>query len=111
MKGSQEHLERQWQEILNLSRQMQECAEKRDWISLQDVISARETLLSAHFSDKNLALQVAEKIARIEQLKEIDGSVLELTSKNKQLLAKEIIKLQKGRAGMSAYTEGLLKPH
>jgi hypothetical protein len=35
---------------------------------------------------------------------------LELTSKNKQLLAKEIIKLQKGRAGMSAYTEGLLKP-
>ncbi len=111
MKGSQENLERQWQQILNLSTQMREFAEKRDWKSLQDVISAREILLSAHFSDKTLALQAAEKIARIEKLKEIDGAVLELTSKNKQLLAKEIIKLQKGRAGMSAYTEGLLKPH
>jgi len=111
MKGSQENLERQWQEILNLSTQMREFAEKRDWNSLQDAIAARELLLSSHFSDKTLALQAAENVARIQKLKEIDGAIMELTNKNKQLLAKEIVKLQRGRTGLSAYTEGLLKPH
>ncbi len=110
MKDSRERLERQWQEILNLSTQMRECAEKRDWNSLQNAIEARETLLHSHFEDKSLSLQLAEKIARIEKLRELDSTVLELTSKNRNLLANEILKLQKGRIGLSAYAEGLLKP-
>lgn len=111
MKDSRERHERQWQEILNLSTQMREYAEKRDWISLQNAIDAREILLHCHFEDQSLSLKAAEKIARIEKLKEIDGAVLELTNKNKQLLAKEIIKLQRGRNGLSAYTAGLVKSH
>lgn len=110
MKDSRERLEKQWQEILALSTQMREYAEKRDWNSLQSAIDTRESLLRFHFEDANLPLQTAEKIARIEKLMEVDGAVLELASKNKQLLANEIIKLQKGRSGLSAYTEGLLKP-
>ncbi|MDO8272641.1 MAG: hypothetical protein Q7U82_12095 [Gammaproteobacteria bacterium] len=109
MKDSRGQQERQWQEILNLSTQMREYAEKRDWNSLQNAIEAREILLHSFFEDTTLSLQVAEKIARIEKLKEIDGVVLELTSKNKQLLAKEILKLQKGRNGLSAYTASLSK--
>ncbi len=109
MKDSLERLEKQWQEILNISTQMQEYAEKRDWNSLQDAIDAREFLLRFHFEDASLPLQTAEKIARIENLMEMDGTVLELASKNKQLLANEILKLQKGRNGLSAYTEGVYK--
>ena len=110
MNDSRERLERQWQKILNLSTQMRECAEKRDWNSLQNAIDARELLLRCHFDDKDLSLQLAEKIARIEKLREMDGVVLELTSKNKNMLANEILKLQRGRNGLSAYAEGLLKP-
>lgn len=109
MKDSQRQQERQWQEILNLSTQMRENAEKRDWNSLQNAIEARELLLHSFFEDKTIPLQVAEKIARIEKLKEIDYVVLELTSNNKNLLAKEILKLQKGRNGLSAYTADLSK--
>ncbi|MDO9317099.1 MAG: hypothetical protein Q7V56_02725 [Gammaproteobacteria bacterium] len=109
MKDSREQQERQWQEILSLSTQMREYAEKRDWNSLKIAIEAREILLHSFFEDTTLSLQVTEKIARIEKLKDIDGGVLELTSNNKQLLAKEILKLQKGRNGLSAYTASLSK--
>ena len=109
MKDSRDRLEKQWQEILTLSTQMREYAEKRDWNSLQNAIDTRESLLRFHFEDASLPLQTAEKIARIEMLMEMDGTVLELASKNKQLLANEILKLQKGRNGLSAYTEGVYK--
>jgi Flagellar protein FliT len=111
MKSPQERAqtcqEAQWQTILNLSRQMLEYAENRDWNSLQDKISVREKLLPTYFDTRSKAQKISEKLAHITMLQNIDGQILELTTKNKDLLAKEIVKLQNGRNGLAAYAASL----
>ncbi len=110
MKNTQDHSreqqESQWQEILNLSVQMRESAEKRDWQALHNLITSRESLLPLYFEKVIPGLEVTEKIARVAILQKIDKTVLELTSNNKALLAKEIVRLQKGRNGLAAYAAG-----
>ncbi len=114
MKGTQEHSlkhsreqqEHHWQEILKLSVKMRESAEMRDWNSLHDAIEQRENLFTAYFRDETTKGEITKKMAQIEKLQKIDKEVLELTNNNKQLLAKEIVKLQQGKNRLAAYAAG-----
>jgi hypothetical protein len=111
MKSPQERAttcqEAQWQTILNLSRKMLEYAENRDWNSLQETMSVREKMLPTYFDARSKAQKISEKLVHITMLQNIDGQILEFTINNKDLLAKEILKLQNGRNGLAAYAASL----
>lgn len=98
--------ESQWKGILHLSTRMREYAEHRDWNALQSAIIERENLLAVYFGNDSLMLEIKKKMAYIEILKAIDKEILEFTIKSKDVLAREILKLQNVRNGLAAYTAG-----
>ncbi len=129
-----------WEMILNLSENMLESAEKRDWESLTLYMNAREKVMNAYFS---IPLMEAEEIARqaeedlstqenkgaamshktgmskrieilkhqIEHIKKNDRLIISITAQNKDLLARELLKLQKARKMVVGYAQNSNAQH
>ena len=97
----------QWRTILDLSTRMLEHAETRDWQSLEALMSARDKLLKLYFADGAAAERVAMLKEQIATIQANDRLIVDLTQKNRELLAEELIKLQRARQQILQYQKGL----
>lgn len=93
----------QWGTILELSHRMLELAETRDWDSLPPLMNARDKLLKLYFTASASAQHTQEMKAQIEMIQNNDRLIVELTKHNRELLADELIKLQKAKQTVNAY--------
>jgi len=97
----------QWRTILDLSTRMLEHAETRDWQSLEALMSARDKLLKLYFAEGAAPARVAMLKEQIATIQANDRLIVELTQKNRELLAEELIKLQRARQQILQYQKGL----
>lgn len=97
----------QWRTILDLSTRMLEHAETRDWQSLEALMSARDRLLKLYFADGAAPQRVALLQEQIAVIQANDRLIVDLTQKNRELLAEELIKLQRARQQILQYQKGL----
>jgi hypothetical protein len=97
----------QWKTILDLSTRMLEQAETRDWQALEALMSARDRLLKLYFADSAAPERVAILKEQIAMIQANDRLIVELTQKNRELLAEELIKLQRARQQILQYQKGL----
>ena len=97
----------QWKTILDLSTRMLEHAETRDWQSLEALMSARDRLLKLYFADGAAPERVSMLKEQIATIQANDRLIVELTQKNRELLAEELIKLQRARQQILQYQKGL----
>ena len=97
----------QWKTILDLSTRMLEHAETRDWQSLEALMSARDRLLKLYFADGAVPERVSMLKEQIATIQANDRLIVELTQKNRELLAEELIKLQRARQQILQYQKGL----
>lgn len=93
----------QWKTILDLSTRMLEQAETRDWQSLEVLMSARDKLLKLYFADGAAPGRVDMLKEQIAVIQANDRLIVELTQKNRELLAEELIKLQRARQQILEY--------
>jgi len=96
-----------WRTILDLSTRMLEHAETRDWQSLEALMSARDKLLKLYFTESAAPQRVAMLQEQIAMIQANDRLIVELTQKNRELLAEELIKLQRARQQILQYQKGL----
>ena len=97
----------QWRTILDLSTRMLEQAETRDWQALEALMSARDRLLKLYFADGAAPGRVEMLKEQIAVIQANDRLIVELTQKNRELLAEELIKLQRARQQILQYQKGL----
>lgn len=93
----------QWGTILDLSTRMLEQAEIRDWNSLQGLMDARDKLLKLYFTQSDSVARNEELREQIEMIQHNDRLIVGLTKQNRELLADELIKLQKAKQTVNAY--------
>lgn len=97
----------QWKTILDLSTRMLEHAETRDWQSLEALMGARDKLLKLYFTQETAPGRVATLQEQIATIQANDRLIVELTQKNRELLAEELIKLQRARQQILQYLKSL----
>jgi hypothetical protein len=97
----------QWSTILDLSQRMLELAQVRDWQSLESLMTAREKLLPLYFVDDVAPARATELQEHIRVIQDNDRLIVELTQINRELLADELLKLQKARQLVSHYQQQL----
>jgi hypothetical protein len=90
-----------------LSTRMLEQAETRDWQSLEALMSARDRLLKLYFADGAAPGRVEMLKEQIAVIQANDRLIVELTQKNRELLAEELIKLQRARQQILQYQKRL----
>lgn len=93
----------QWGTILDLSTRMLELAEIRDWDSLSGLMEARDKLLKLYFTQSDSVARNDELREQIGMIQDNDRLIVELTKSNRELLADELIKLQKAKQTVNAY--------
>lgn len=93
----------QWGTILELSTRMLEHAETRDWESLTDLMNARDKLIKLYFTQSDSVARNEELQEQIAMIQDNDRLIVELTKQNRELLADELIKLQKAKQTVNAY--------
>jgi len=93
----------QWGTILELSTRMLEQAEIRDWDSLSALMDARDKLLKLYFTQSDSVARNEQLREQIGMLQDNDRLIVELTKTNRELLADELIKLQKAKQTVNAY--------
>tara|TARA_R110002167_G_scaffold45324_2_gene136188 strand:+ start:360 stop:701 length:342 start_codon:yes stop_codon:yes gene_type:complete len=93
----------QWGTILELSTRMLEQAEIRDWDSLTGLMDARDKLLKLYFTQSDSVARNEELREQIAMIQDNDRLIVELTKTNRELLADELIKLQKAKQTVNAY--------
>tara|TARA_R110001599_G_scaffold116162_1_gene283636 strand:+ start:76 stop:417 length:342 start_codon:yes stop_codon:yes gene_type:complete len=93
----------QWGTILELSTRMLEQAEIRDWDSLTALMDARDKLLKLYFTQSDSVARNEELREQIAMIQDNDRLIVELTKTNRELLADELIKLQKAKQTVNAY--------
>ena len=93
----------QWGTILELSTRMLEQAEIRDWDSLNGLMDARDKLLKLYFTQSDSVARNEELREQIAMIQDNDRLIVELTKSNRELLADELIKLQKAKQTVNAY--------
>ena len=93
----------QWGTILELSTRMLEHAETRDWDSLNGLMGARDKLLKLYFTQRDSVARNEELREQIAMIQDNDRLIVELTKQNRELLADELIKLQKAKQTVNAY--------
>lgn len=93
----------QWGTILDLSTRMLEQAEIRDWDSLSALMDARDKLLKLYFTQRDSVARNEELREQIGMIQDNDRLIVELTKTNRELLADELIKLQKAKQTVNAY--------
>lgn len=111
MHSESRHDTAQWKTILDLSTRMLEHAETRDWQSLEALMSARDRLLKLYFGDGVAPARVATLQEQIATIQANDRLIVELTQKNRELLAEELIKLQRARQQILHYLKEMQNPH
>ncbi len=95
----------QWATILDLSHRMLELAETRDWDSLPPLMNARDKLIKLYFTASASLERTQEMKEQIEMIQNNDRLIVELTKHNRELLADELIKLQKAKQTVNAYKQ------
>ena len=95
----------QWATILELSHSMLELAETRDWDSLTPLMNARDKLIKLYFTASASPERTQEMKEQIEMVQNNDRLIVELTKHNRELLADELIKLQKAKQTVNAYQQ------
>lgn len=93
----------QWGTILELSTRMLEHAEIRDWESLKGLMDARDKLLKLYFTQSDSVARNEDMRDQIAMIQDNDRLIVELTKSNRELLADELIKLQKAKQTVNAY--------
>ncbi len=98
--------EKIWQQILDSSTAMQEVAEKNDWVALNELIESRQKLLKTFFSN-DLAQHQQERLKQIrddiQQILRQDAHTKKLSRRNKDILAKGLQTLSKGKQALKDY--------
>jgi hypothetical protein len=97
----------QWRTILDISQRMLELAQVRDWQSLESLMTARDKLLPLYFVDDAPPTRATQLQEHIRVIQDNDRLIMELTQKNRELLADELLKLQKARQLISHYQQQL----
>ena len=95
----------QWATILDLSQRMLELAETRDWDSLPPLMNARDKLIKLYFTPSGSVERTQAMKEQIEMIQNNDRLIVELTKHNRELLADELIKLQKAKQTVNAYQQ------
>lgn len=84
-------------EILDLSREMQRCAECEDWTRVQEILTHRDALTRS--------AEPAELARCLESLLAETREVLELARAAKSRIAGQLRQLDEGRKAVRAYGE------
>ena len=98
--------ERIWQQILKSSAEMQEVAEKNDWSALNELIESRQQLLTQFFSEavaRNQQQRLQQIREDIQTILQQDARTRKLTLSNKEILAKGLKTLSKGKQAIRSY--------
>ena len=111
-----------WQTILDLSKNMLEAAQGRDWATLTSLMDARDKLMKLYFSvaeeeerlrqeaganhEKDVAAlsaRIALLKQQIEVIQEMDRKIVQYTEENKEQLGDELGKLRNARKMVENY--------
>ncbi|MDX1489664.1 MAG: flagellar protein FliT [Pseudohongiellaceae bacterium] len=121
---AQSEAKKNWQTILDLSKNMLACAQSRDWETLSSLMDARDKLMKLYFSvaeeeeqlkqqsGNNSPADVAALSSRIALMQEqiatiqqIDKEIVEYTKENKEQLGSELAKLRNARKMVKNYQD------
>jgi hypothetical protein len=94
---------RKWLQILELSRNILECAQRSDWEKVDAQASAREAELDAFFRQAVESTLVETVQKGIAEMMAQDEEIVRLVKKNREDLAREIMDLQAKRKQIRDY--------
>lgn len=93
----------QWADILEMTEEMQQLAQRGDWQSLDEMSARREELLQAFFATP-LPEDLHELIKKdIRHIQDIDANVVHRVQKSRAVLTDEITRLQAQKKRIKDY--------
>lgn len=96
-------MNQQWQQILQMTQQMQDLAVENEWEQVVEVEASRKCLLEGFFKTP-ISTNDAEEISRgLKQVIESDRQLTEIGVKTKQDLSAILNTLRSGRKAVDAY--------
>ena len=94
----------QWQNILQMTEQLQQLSAEENWEALTELESQRMTRLKDFFSTPVLEVEAAVIAEGIQDILKSDQLLLQAGQNSQQALANSVQKISTGRQAIKAYS-------